>query len=128
MMPFVAVFYLGVLWRRVTTQGVIASLVTGFVAGPLLLYDSRHPVLPFLQTPLMRPWLHGAILEFLLCLAVLALVSLATPRLPAAQLANTTVDWAAPAPAAPPRSTRLDYRIWLGVLLAGASILWYLMR
>ena len=25
MMPFVAVFYLGVLWRRVTTQGVIAS-------------------------------------------------------------------------------------------------------
>jgi SSS family solute:Na+ symporter len=128
MMPFVAVFYLGVLWRRVTTQGVIASLVAGFVAGPLLLYDSRHPFLPFLQMPLMRPWLHGAILEFLLCLAVLALVSLATPRPPAAQLANTTVDWAAPAPASPPPTTRLDYRLWLSVLLGGASVLWYLMR
>ena len=125
MMPFVAVFYLGVLWRRVTTQGVIASLVAGFVAGPALLYDSRQPFMPFLQARLMRPWLHGAILEFVLCLAVLAAVSLLTPRTSSAQLATTTVDWSGGGDADP---SGRDYRIWLAVLLAGTAGLWWLMR
>jgi len=58
-MPFVGIFFLGVLWKRITTRGVMASVLTGFVAGPLLMFDSRHPFIPFLQTPVLRPWLHG---------------------------------------------------------------------
>jgi SSS family solute:Na+ symporter len=127
MMPFVAVFYLGVLWRRVTTEGVIASLIAGFIAGPLIMYDSRHPFLPLLSTPLMRPWLHGAILEFLICLAVLAVVSMLTPRMAEPQLATTTVDWGSRLPDER-RATFLDYRLWLGFLLAVTATLWWLMR
>jgi solute:Na+ symporter, SSS family len=128
MMPFVAVFYLGVLWRRVTTQGVIAALVTGFIVGPALLYDNRQPFLPFLQAPIMRPWLHGAILEFLLCLVALVLVSLSTPRTSGAQLATTTVDWRGDGPAVEPRQSGRDYRLWLGLLVAGTACLWWVMR
>ena len=133
MMPFVGVFYLGVLWKRVTTQGVFASVVTGFIAGPLLMYDGRHPFLPFMQAPVMRPWLHGAIVEFVLCALALLCVSLLTKPRPAASLEATTIDWnpapssaGAPAPVRP--SVLADYRIWLGTLVTLTAGLWWLMR
>jgi hypothetical protein len=64
MMPFVGVFFLGVLWRRTTAPAVWVSVLSGFAVGSLLMIDQQRPFLPLLQTPVMRPWLHGAILEF----------------------------------------------------------------
>jgi SSS family solute:Na+ symporter len=129
MMPFVGVFYLGVLWKRVTTRGVLASVLTGFIVGPILMYDGRHPFLPFLRAPVLRPWLHGAILEFLVCACVLIGVSLLTVPQPRAALVATTVDWGGIAPAADSRRAVLaDYRLWLSVLVALTVALWYWMR
>jgi Na+/proline symporter len=130
MMPFVGVFFFGVLWRRTTTKAVLASVSAGFVVGPLLMIDSRRPFLPFMRTPLLRPWLHGAILEFLICAIVLAGVSLITTPLPKEKLATTTLAWAQPNQATETRSWPQagDYRIWLGVVLAITTALWWWMR
>lgn len=133
MMPFVGVFYFGVLWKRVTTQGVFAAVIAGFVAGPLLLYDGRHPFLPLMQAPVMRPWLHGAIVEFVLCALALVCVSLVTKPQPPSRLETTTIDWSssklsAAAPVLARRSMFSDYRIWTGVLVALTAGLWWLMR
>jgi len=130
MMPFVGVFFLGVLWKRITTAGVLACVSTGFIVGPLLMLDGQLHFLPFLQTPLLRPWLHGAILEFLLCALVLVLVSLATVPSPEEQLATTTVAWGGRALDVEPmpHSPLEDYRLWLGLVLALTALLWYWMR
>lgn len=129
MMPFVGVFFLGVLWKRVTTHGVLAAVLTGFVVGPILMYDGRHPFLPFLQAPVLRPWLHGAILEFLLCACALVGVSLLTTPQPEAGLVATTVDWGKAAPAVDARRSALaDYRLWLTVLVTLTAGLWWWMR
>jgi SSS family solute:Na+ symporter len=133
MMPFVGVFYLGVLWKRVTTQGVMAAVAAGFIAGPLLMYDGRHPFLPLMQAPVMRPWLHGAIVEFVICVTALIGVSLLTKAKPAASLESTTVDWnRGPASAAQASAERAsvfgDYRLWLAVLVSVTAGLWWLMR
>jgi SSS family solute:Na+ symporter len=132
MMPFVGVFYLGVLWKRVTTQGVMAAVAAGFIAGPLLMFDSRNPFLPFMQTPVMCPWLHGAIVEFAICVIALAGVSLLTKPQTVARLASTTVDWSGELPADEPspvrRSVLADYRVWLALLVTLTAGLWWLLR
>lgn len=132
MMPFVGVFYLGVLWKRVTAQGVMAAVAAGFVAGPLLMFDNHNAFLPFMQTPVMRPWLHGAIVEFVICVTVLAGVSLLTKPQTAANLESTTVDWSGELSAAEPSSVRRSmltgYRVWLALLVTLTAGLWWLMR
>lgn len=129
MMPFVAVFYLGVLWKRVTTRGVLAAVLTGFVVGPILMYDGHHPFLPFLQAAVLRPWLHGAILEFVLCACSLICVSLLPGPQPEADLAATTLEWGTIASRPEPwRFALTDYRLWLSVLLALTGGLWWWMR
>jgi SSS family solute:Na+ symporter len=129
MMPFVGVFFLGVLWRRVTAAGVWASVLSGFILGPLLMIDQQRPYLPLLQTPIMRPWLHGAILEFAVCLTVLVVVSLSTEPQPPASLAATTFDWSGGLQneEAPVRGLR-DYRVWLVVVVSITAALWFVMR
>jgi SSS family solute:Na+ symporter len=128
MLPFAGIFFAGVLWKRTTTQGVAACLATAGVACPLLMLNGRLNFLPFMDTPLMRPWLHSAIVAFLVSMAALVAVSLVTPRTAPAKLEHTTVsDWRALA--APGTGTGLrDYRLWLAVLLAITAGLWYAMR
>ncbi len=128
-MPFVGVFFLGVLWKRVNTRGVLAAVATGFIAGPILMVDGHRPFLPFMQAPVLRPWLHGAIIECLLCICALVGVSLLTRPQPEASLAATTVDWGRSAPEAGARRAVLkDYRLWLSVLVTLTAFLWWLMR
>jgi SSS family solute:Na+ symporter len=128
MLPFAGVFFAGVLWKRTTTQGVVACLCTAGIVCPLLMANGSAHFLPFMDTPLLRPWLHAATLAFLVSMVALVGVSLATPRTPEAKLANTTVsDWGAlvaPGDGTGPR----DYRIWLAVLLAVTAALWWSMR
>jgi hypothetical protein len=86
-----------------------------------------------MQAPVMRPWLHGAIVEFVLCVVALVGVSLMTKPQAAASLAATTINWSG---AATPvvardafrRSVWADYRIWLSILVTLTAVLWWLMR
>jgi SSS family solute:Na+ symporter len=128
MLPFAGIFFAGVLWKRATAQGVAACLGTAGVVCPLLMANGKYHFLPFMDTPLMRPWLHSAIVAFLFSMAALVSVSLATPRTAAAKLEHTTVsDWRALA--APGTGTGIrDYRLWLTVLLSITAGLWYAMR
>jgi SSS family solute:Na+ symporter len=128
MLPFAGIFFAGVLWKRTTTQGVVACLCTAGVVCPLLMLNGELHFLPFMDAPLLRPWLHAAMLAFAVSMVALFSVSLATPRTPAAKLEHTTVsDWGALVAAGEGRGVQ-DYRLWLGVLLAVTAALWYSMR
>ncbi|HEY4989039.1 MAG TPA: sodium/solute symporter, partial [Opitutaceae bacterium] len=79
MLPFAGVFFAGVLWKRTTTQGVVACLCTAGAVCPLLMLNGALHFLPFMEAPLLRPWLHAALLAFAVAMAALVSVSLATP-------------------------------------------------
>jgi SSS family solute:Na+ symporter len=126
MLPFAGIFFAGVLWRRTTTQGVVACLVTAGVVCPLLMANGTLHFLPFMEAPILRPWLHAAMLAFLVSMVALVVGSLASAPTSDAKLATTTVGGHA-AEAAPARGPH-DYRVWLAVLLATTAGLWYRMR
>lgn len=84
--PIAAVFLLGVFWKRVNAKGALASLLSGFVLGALRL------VLELVNGPQQAGlpdgtvwavlaeinFLHFAFFLFLVCVAILVFVSLAT--------------------------------------------------
>jgi solute:Na+ symporter, SSS family len=128
MLPFAGIFFAGVLWKRTTTQGVVACLATAGVVCPLLMLNGAFHFLAFMDEPLLRPWLHAAILAFAVSMAALVSVSLATRPTPEAKLARTTVsDWGALVGPGGGTGAR-DYRIWLTILLLVTAGLWYAMR
>lgn len=128
MLPFAGIFFLGVLWRRATIQGVGACLCTAGVVCPLLMLNGQYRFLPFMDSPLLSPWLHQAMVAFAVSMVAFVAVSLATARTADAKLASTTVgDWRALVAPGPERGLR-DYRVWLVLLLAIAAGLWYAMR
>ena len=144
--PFAGVFFFGVAWKRITTKGVWAGTLTGFVIAVGLMADrmwthlyGHAPFLPFMHTKYLEPWLHGAILEFLISAAVMVAVSLRTKPEPAEKLAATTIAWgkrraagdgsevalAAAAAVAEPKIPFLkDYRPWFALVLAMAVALY----
>jgi negative regulator of sigma E activity len=81
------------------------------------------PILPFMHTKYLEPWLHGAIIEFAVSAAVMIAVSLRTAPEPAEKLATTTIAWGA-------RSTEpklpfwTDYKPWLAIVLTAAVALY----
>ena len=131
MMPMAGVFFLGVLWRRTNAAGVFACVATALVVSPVLIADAQQHFLPFLAHPLLQPWLHRAFVAFLVGMAALVLVSLATappprsgsPRPPSPACARSRRTRSRPAG----RGLR-DYRLWLGLVLAITTALWYAMR
>jgi solute:Na+ symporter, SSS family len=131
MMPMAGVFFLGVLWRRTNAAGVFACVATALVVSPVLIADAQQHFLPFLAHPLLQPWLHRAFVAFLVGMAALVLVSLATAPSPEAPLATTTLAGMRSQPKDPlearGRGLR-DYRLWLGLVLAITTALWYAMR
>ncbi|MHB9038580.1 MAG: sodium:solute symporter family transporter [Armatimonadota bacterium] len=127
-MPFVGVFFLGVLWKRINTAGVWAAVLAGFVIGPTLMFDSKLHFLAFMQHPLLKPWLHGAIIEFLLCSLLLIGVSLVTAHPPKGKVASTTIDWGLNNAAERPEPLLHDYRLWLSLIVAMTIILWCALR
>jgi len=132
MMPLAGVFFAGVLWRRVNASGVYACVGTSLLVCPLLIFDSRLHFLPWMQTPLLRPWLHGAMLGFAVCMAVLVLVSALTPPPPPERLVTTTLHGlrqeTPPAVTVPGPGLARDWRLWLCSVLAVVTTLWYAMR
>lgn len=128
MMPFAGIFFAGVLWKRTTTKGVIACLVTACVVCPLLMANGQADFLPFMRHPLLKPWLHAALVAFLACMVVLVSASLATPPPAGCKLHTTTVsNWREllhPGRVALHR----NYVFWLSLLLATCAGLWFAMR
>ncbi len=82
--PIAAVFLLGVFWKRVNGAGAFASLMTGLVLGGVrFMLEVWHGMRPFEQgwivTLVKINFLHYAVYMFLICTAVLVIVSLLTP-------------------------------------------------
>ena len=75
-----AVFLLGLLWKRLNAAGAMASLVTGFVLGMarLVLELSKEDLSGFLYAYATINFLNFAAILFVVCAAVLILVSLIT--------------------------------------------------
>jgi len=128
MMPFAGIFFAGVLWKRTTTSGVLACLGTASVVCPLLMWNGQSHVLPFMEHPLLKPWLHAAMLAFAVCMVVLIAVSLATRPTARERLETTTVHSMASLNAGTGMPLIRDYRLWFGVILVAVSLLWFLMR
>jgi SSS family solute:Na+ symporter len=108
--PIAAVFLLGVFWRRVNATGAMAALLLGLVLGAARLVAelNKGSLSGALFTFADINFLHFAVLLFLVSIAVLVVVSLATPAPPYRKVAGLTYALAdaAPEPAAeehPPR-------------------------
>jgi SSS family solute:Na+ symporter len=121
--PFAGVFFIGVAWKRITTKGVWAGTLTGFGIAVLLMADrmwthlyGHAPFLPFMHTKYLEPWLHGAIIEFLISAAVMIAVSLRTVPEPAGKLAMTTIAWGVKS-AEERIPFRRSYKPWLAIVL-----------
>jgi solute:Na+ symporter, SSS family len=128
--PFAGVFFIGVAWKRITTRGVWAGTLTGFAVAIALMGDrmwthlgGHAPILPFMHTPYLEPWLHGAIIEFLVSAAVMIAVSLRTTPEPADKLAATTIAWGEKA-VREKLPFWTDYRPWLAIVLTIAAALY----
>jgi len=125
-------------WVQKHAPTLLAGLAP--VAREVQAAVSLHPsvgFIPFMSQPLLKPWLHGAMLVAALCMVVLVLVSLLTAPPPAAMLKNTTVSslWGTEAQGmakdtmmAPETCWYRDYRLWLTLVSIGTAIAWYLMR
>jgi SSS family solute:Na+ symporter len=78
--PIAAVFLIGVLWGRATSRGALAALITGLVLGlgRLVLELNRDSLSGGAEWLATINFLHFAILLFVVCSAVLVIVSLLT--------------------------------------------------
>ena len=137
MIPFAGIFIFAVFWRRANAPGVLACMFAALVLCPLMMLNNEKHFLPFMNHPLLKPWLHGAILVGLACMVVLVAVSLLTTPPPPEKLKNTTVHslWGAEAQAmaedemmATVTCWYRDYRLWLTIVSVGTAIAWYVMR
>ncbi len=90
--PIAAVFLLGVFSKRVNASGAIASLATGFVLGMgrLVAEIFEDDLGGLLYAYANINFLHFAILLFAICVAVLVIVSLLTPKPSEDQIAGLT--------------------------------------
>src|SRR4051812_2076330 len=96
--PIAACFIFGILWPRLNGAGAIASLLTGFVLGAarfvLEIMDKvgggHHFTSPAIRAMLDLNFLHYAIVMFVICSAVLMLVSLTRPAPEPRKIAGLT--------------------------------------
>ncbi|MEZ4886802.1 MAG: sodium:solute symporter [Chitinophagales bacterium] len=83
--PVVAVFILGLFWRRANSTGSIAALLTGFVFAVFLLLSKAMELVPFLND---IHFLHMTAYLTILCSMVHISVSLMTPPPDPAQIGS----------------------------------------
>jgi len=93
--PIAAVFLLGVTWKRANGAGALAALLTGFVLGTArfvleLAYAGQTMADGVLRTFVRMNFLHFAAVMFVVCVAVVVGVSLATPAPAARKVAGLT--------------------------------------
>jgi len=137
MIPFAGIFLFAIFWRRANTPGVVACMLSALVLCPTMMLNNEMHFLSFMNHPLLKPWLHGAILVGVACMIVLVVVSLLTPPPAPEKLKNTTVyslwgtearETEADAMMAPETHWYRDYRPWLTLVAAGTAFAWYAFR
>jgi SSS family solute:Na+ symporter len=123
--PIAAVFLLGVLWSRVNAKGAMAALITGFVLGMgrLAAELAKGSLDGLLFAYADINFLHFAIVLFVICTAVLIVVSLLTPAPPTEKVEGLTLAVRDKAEAAVSRWRRADLRLTL-LLIACVGVVW----
>ncbi len=125
--PIAAVFLIGILWRRVNATGAMAALITGFVLGMgrLVAELSKSKLDGVLFAYADVNFLHFAIFLFVICTAVLIMVSLVTPPPPDAKVARLTFATQEPVTAeiSDPRWRRRDLVLSL-IVVACVGLVW----
>lgn len=119
--PMAAVIFIGLLWKRGNTAGALAGLFCGFAAGIVCFLDEAlRWSLPVLSHPYLRSFLHRSFIAWVLSVAVMVAVSMATQP---AELAKTEGSVFS----GPIRSSWKgwrDYRLWAVVLFFCTVVLW----
>ena len=125
--PIAAVFLLGLLWGRLNARGAMASLLTGFVLGMgrLVAELNKARLDGWLHAYADVNFLHFAALLFVVCSAVLVLVSLTAPPPPREQIEGLTFQTTAAPAAAEERPSAMRLEVVLSVLLAAVvGVIW----
>jgi SSS family solute:Na+ symporter len=130
MIPFAAIFFLGVCWKRITTAGVLSCVASSVIISSLFMWNSARiqsgaaSFLPYMDNPYLRPFTHSAMVAGALSVLVLIAVSFFTKGASPEQLASTTIQGATFAEVDEPVAWYADYRLWLGLAIASALSLW----
>ncbi|MFN0112077.1 MAG: sodium:solute symporter [Blastocatellia bacterium] len=118
--PIAAVFLLGIAWKRINSQGALASLLVGFVLGAarfiLEIVYAGQPLDGFLKFYVGMNFLHFAILMFVICVGVLLAVSLVTPAPTSDKVADLTFETSVG------DAVSVDASGWLSKLPAAAAM------
>jgi solute:Na+ symporter, SSS family len=93
--PIAVCFIFGILWPRLNGQGAITSMLVGFVLGSVrfafeVLDKSAHYSSPALRWLIDMNFLHYAVFMFVICTAVLVVVSMMYPAPARKKLAGLT--------------------------------------
>lgn len=70
--PVVAVFILGLFWKKANGTGAISSLITGLILALFLLFSKSYALVPFIND---IHFLHMAFFLFLICMMVHIILS-----------------------------------------------------
>ena len=130
MIPFAAIFFLGVCWKRITTAGVLSCVASSVIISSLFMWNSARiqsgaaSFLPYMDNPYLRPFTHSAMVAGALSVLVLIAVSFFTQGASPEQLASTTIQGATFGEVDEPVAWYADYRLWLGLAIASALSLW----
>lgn len=143
MMPLAGMLFMAIFWKRTSSAGVLACIVSTLLLCPTFMFNgdllakSGHSLIPGMELPLLRPWLHSALVAFCLCMLVLVTVSVFTPPSRPDCLSETTIGpyrHAQDAGRLARNSDRTgsllwcDYRVWAAGLFVVATVLWWKMR
>jgi SSS family solute:Na+ symporter len=126
--PIAAVFLVGILWRRVNARGAMAALLTGFVLGMARLVAelNKGGLEGWLFTYADVNFLHFAVFLFLICTAVLILVSLTSPPPPRANVEGLTYGALPPvATASQAASHKTNVLLSLALVACVIAVWWY---
>jgi len=137
--PIAACFLFGLFYRRLNGTGAMASLVTGLVLGVLrlVLELTNKATGGGLEPGTLWHWiatinfLHYAVLLFVICTAVLFVVSMTTPAPGAEKTDGLTYVRAAPGAAVLVGESARDRKIEIGLsvlLVANMGVVWIIFR
>ncbi len=128
--PIAAVFLIGIMWKRVNAKGAMAALLSGFVLGMgrLVAELSKSRLDGLLYTYADINFLHFAVVLFVICTAILVLVSLLTAPPPAEKVAGltfATISRGDEEGARSARWRRQDFVLTIGLIACVASLWLY---